>query len=61
MRQPKRLLLLRRCGCTWLRYVIFITLILCIFVCNFLFRISRILMYILSFQEDPKAPALQKK
>ena len=45
----------------WLRYVIFTTLILCIFVCNFLFHISRILMYILSFQGDPKAPTLRKK
>ena len=61
MKQPKRLLLLRRCGLMWLRYVIFTTLIICIFVCNFLFHISRILMYILSFQGDPKALALRKK
>ena len=45
----------------WLQYVIFTTLILCIFFCNFLFHISRILMYILSFQGDPKALALWKK
>ena len=49
MRQPKWLLLLIRCGLTWLRYIIFTTLILCIFFCNFLFHISMILMYILSF------------
>ena len=61
MRQPKQLLLLRRCERTLLWYVIFTTLILCIFVHNFLFRISRILMYILSFQGDPKAPTLRKK
>ena len=42
MRQPKQLLLLMRCGLTWLRYVIFTTLILCIFGCNFLFHISMI-------------------
>ena len=50
MQQPKRLLPLMRRGLTWLRYVIFTTLIFCIFVCNFLFHISSILMYILSFQ-----------
>ena len=32
-----------------------------IFFCNFLFHVSRILMYILSFQGDSKAVALRKK
>ena len=62
MRQPKQLLLLIRCGLTWLRYVIFTTLILCIFGCNFLFHISMILTFvILSFQGNNKAAALRKK
>ena len=61
IRQPKRLLLLRRCGLTGLRYVIFTILILCIFVSNFLFHISRILLYILSFQGDSKVATLWTK
>ena len=60
MRQPKWLFL-RKCGLMWLRYVIFTTLILCIFVCNFLFHISRILLYILSFQGDSKVATLWTK